>query len=109
MEIMNETSLNAFWAIDEYLTYKMSRHFDTYVLLLGLKDDSGLFMNFVGGTGGVEQNLYEKKGPAVFAFINHRYQILRGDDAKWIVDLALKVCCQYEGKLLNETAQAVGE
>lgn len=102
MEIMNETSLNAFWAIDEYLTYKMSRYFDTYILLLGLKDDSGFCMNFVGGTDGVEQNLYEKKGPAVFAFINHRYKIIRGEDAKWIVDLASKVCQQYANKLLKD-------
>lgn len=109
MKRMSESSMKIFFTINDYLIYKMSRHFDTYVLLLGLKDDSGLFMNFVGGTGGVEQNLYEKKGPAVLAFINHRYDILRGDDAKWIVDLALKVCCQYKDQLLNETAQAVGE
>lgn len=59
---MNETNLNTFWAIDEYLTYKMSRYFDTYILLLGLKDDSGFLMNFVGGKGGVEGNLYKEKG-----------------------------------------------
>lgn len=107
MTIINE---KIFATIDDYLTYKMSRHFDTYILLLGLKDDSGFLMNFVGGTGGVEQNLYKKKGPAVFAFINNRYEILRGENVKWIVDLALKICCRYEGQLLNKiTAQAVGE
>lgn len=89
MEIMNETSLNAFWAIDEYLTYKMSRYFDAYILLIGLKDDSGFFMNFAGGKGGVEGHLYKEKGPAVFAFIENNYKILRNDDAKWIVGLAL--------------------
>nr|DAH32240.1 MAG TPA: hypothetical protein [Caudoviricetes sp.] len=89
MEIMNETSLNVFWAIDEYLTYKMSRYFDAYILLIGLKDDSGFFMNFAGGKGGVEGHLYKEKGPAVFAFIGNNYKILRNDDAKWIVDLAL--------------------
>lgn len=56
MELMNEVSLNTFWAIDEYLTYKMSQYFDTYILLLGLKDDSSFLMNFVGGKGGVEGN-----------------------------------------------------
>ena len=61
MEIMNEANLNMFWAIDEYLTYKMSRYFDTYILLLGLKDDSGFFMNFEGGRGGIEGHLYKKK------------------------------------------------
>ena len=86
---MNETSLNVFWAIDEYLTYKMSRYFDAYILLIGLKDDSGFFMNFAGGKGGVEGHLYKEKGPAVFAFIGNNYKILRNDDAKWIVDLAL--------------------
>lgn len=90
-----------FATIDDYLTYKMSRHFDTYVLLLGIKDDHGFFMNFVGGTGGIEQNLYEKKGPAVFAFINNKYEILRDEDAKWIVDLALKLCAQYEDQLFS--------
>lgn len=35
MEIMNEANLNIFWAIDEYLTYKMSRYFGTYILLIG--------------------------------------------------------------------------
>ena len=94
MEIMNETNLNAFWAIDEYLTYKMSRYFDTYILLLGLKDDSGFFMNFVGGKGGVESHLYKEKGLAVFAFIGDNYKVMRNDDAKWIIDLALKLCEQ---------------
>lgn len=94
MEIMNEADLNMFWAIDEYLTYKMSRYFDAYILLLGLKDDSGFFMNFEGGRGGVEGHLYKEKGPAVFAFIDDNYKILRNDDAKWIVDLALKLCKQ---------------
>lgn len=94
MELMNETNLNTFWAIDEYLTYKMSRYFDTYILLLGLKDDSGFLMNFVGGRGGVEGHLYKEKGPTVFAFIDDNYKILRNDDAKWIIDLALKLCEQ---------------
>lgn len=94
MEIMNEANLNMFWAIDEYLTYKMSRYFDTYILLLGLKDDSGFFMNFEGGKGGVEGHLYKEKGPAVFAFIDDNYKILRNDVAKWIIDLALKLCEQ---------------
>lgn len=94
MEIMNEADLNMFWAIDEYLTYKMSRYFDTYILLLGLKDDSGFFMNFEGGKGGVEGHLYKEKDPAVFAFIDDNYKILRNDDAKWIIDLALKLCEQ---------------
>ena len=61
---MNETKENTFWAIDEYLTYKMSRYFDAYILLLGLKDDSGFLIDFVGGRGGVEENLYKEKGPA---------------------------------------------
>lgn len=91
---MNETNLNTFWAIDGYLTYKMSRYFDTYILLLGLKDDSDFLMNFVGGRGGVEGHLYKEKGPAVFAFIDDNYKILRNDDAKWIIDLALKLCEQ---------------
>ena len=91
---MNETKENTFWAIDEYLTYKMSRHFDDYILLLGLKDDSGFLMDFVGGRGGVEYNLYKEKSPAVFAFIGNNYKILRNDDAKWIIDLALKLCEQ---------------
>jgi hypothetical protein len=91
---MNETNLNTFWAIDEYLTYKMSRYFDTYILLLGLKDDSDFLTNFVGGRGGVEGHLYKEKGPAVFAFIDDNYKILRNDDAKWIIDLALKLCEQ---------------
>lgn len=94
MELMNETNLNTFWAIDEYLTYKMSRYFDTYILLLGLKDDSGFLMNFVGGRGGVEGHLYKEKGPTVFTFIDDNYKILRNDDAKWIIDLALKLCEQ---------------
>lgn len=94
MEIMNEADLNMFWAIDEYLTYKMSRYFDAYILLLGLKDDSGFFMNFEGGIGGIEGHLYKEKGPAVFAFIDDNYKILRNDDAKWIIDLALKLCEQ---------------
>ena len=94
MKQMNETNLNTFWAIDEYLTYKMSRYFDTYILLLGLKDDSGFFMNFEGGRGGIEGHLYKEKGPAVFAFIDDNYKILRNDDAKWIIDLALKLCKQ---------------
>lgn len=94
MEIMNEANLNMFWAIDEYLTYKMSRYFDAYILLIGLKDDSGFLMNFVGGKGGVEGNLYKEKGPAVFVFIGDNYKILRNDDAKWIIDLALKLCKQ---------------
>lgn len=94
MEIMNEADLNMFWAIDEYLTYKMSRYFGTYILLIGLKDDSGFFMNFEGGRGGVEGHLYKEKGPAVFAFIDDNYKILRNDDAKWIIDLALKLCKQ---------------
>lgn len=94
MEIMNEANLNMFWAIDEYLTYKMSRYFDTYILLIGLKDDSDFFMNFEGGRGGVEGHLYKEKGPAVFAFIDDNYKILRHDDAKWIIDLALKLCEQ---------------
>lgn len=94
MEIMNKADLNMFWAIDEYLTYKMSRYFDTYILLLGLKDDSGFFMNFEGGKGGVKGHLYKEKGPAVFAFIDDNYKILRNDDAKWIIDLALKLCEQ---------------
>lgn len=94
MELMNEANLNMFWAIDEYLTYKMSRNFDTYILLLGLKDDSGFLMNFVGGRGGVEGHLYKEKCPAVFAFIDDNYKILRNDDAKWIIDLALKLCEQ---------------
>ena len=94
MEIMNEADLNMFWAIDEYLTCKMSRYFDTYILLIGLKDDSGFFMNFEGGRGGVEGHLYKEKGPAVFAFIDDNYKILRNDDAKWIIDLALKLCKQ---------------
>lgn len=94
MEIMNETSLNVFWAIDEYLTYKMSRYFDTYILLLGLKDDSGFLMNFVGSKGGVEGHLYKEKGPAVFTFIGDNYKILRNDYARWIVNLALKLCEQ---------------
>lgn len=95
MQIMNEANLNMFWAIDEYLTYKMSRYFDAYILLLGLKDDSGFLMNFVGGKGGVEDHLYKEKGPAVFAFIGNNYKILRNDDAKWIVDLALKLCKHF--------------
>ena len=45
MELMNEDNLNTFCTIDEYLTYKMSRYFYTYILLLGLKDDSGFLMN----------------------------------------------------------------
>lgn len=94
MELMNKTNLNTFWAIDEYLTYKMSRYFDTYILLLGLKDDSDFLMNFVGGRGGVEGHLYKEKGPAVFVFIDDNYKILRNDDAKWIIDLALKLCEQ---------------
>lgn len=94
MEIMNETKENTFWAIDEYLTYKMSRYFDAYILLLGLKDDSGFLIDFVGGRGGVEENLYKEKGPAVFAFIGNNYKVLRNDDAKWIIDLALKLCVQ---------------
>lgn len=94
MKQMNEANLNTFWAIDEYLTYKMSRYFDTYILLLGLKDDPGFLMNFVGGRGGVEGHLYKEKGPAVFAFIDDNYKILRNDDAKWIIDLALKLCEQ---------------
>ena len=94
MELMNEANLNMFWAIDEYLTYKLSRYFGTYILLLGLKDDSGFLMNFVGGRGGVEGHLYKEKGPAVFAFIDDNYKILRNDDAKWIIDLALKLCEQ---------------
>lgn len=94
MELMNETDLNTFWKIDEYLTYKMSRYFDTYILLLGLKDDSGFLMNLVGGKNGVEGNLYKEKGPAVFIFIGDNYKILRNDDAKWIIDLALKLCEQ---------------
>lgn len=94
MEIMDEANLNMFWAIDEYLTYKMSRYFDTYILLIGLKDDSDFFMNFEGGKGGVEGHLYKEKGPAVFAFIGNNYKILRNNDAKWIVDLALKLCKQ---------------
>lgn len=91
---MNETKENTFWAIDEYLTYKMSRHFDDYILLLELKDDSGFLVDFVGGRGGVEYNLYKEKGPAVFAFIGNNYKVLRNDDAKWIIDLALKLCVQ---------------
>ena len=101
MEQMSDTSLNAFWAIDEYLTYKMSRYFDTYILLIGLKNDSGFFMDFEGGRGGVEYHLYKEKGLAVFAFIGDNYKILRNDDAKWIVDLALKLCSQYEDQLFN--------
>ena len=100
MEPMNETRLNTFWTIDEYLTYKMSRYFDTYILLLGLKDDSGFFTDFVGGEGG-HYYLYKQKGPAVFAFINDNYKVLRGNDAKWIVDLALKVFKQYEDQLFD--------
>lgn len=91
---MDEANLNTFWAIDEYLTYKMSQYFDTYILLLGLKDDSGFLIDFVGGRGGVEENLHKEKGPAVFAFIGNGYKVLRNDDAKWIVDLALKLCKQ---------------
>ena len=68
---MNETKENTFWAIDEYLTYKM-----------------------LGGRRGVEYNLYKEKGPAVFAFIGNIYKVLRNDDAKWIIDLALKLCVQ---------------
>ena len=94
MKLMNETNLNTFWAIDEYLTYKMSQYFDTHILLLGLKDDSGFLMNCVGGKGGFEGNLYKEKGPAVFVFIGDNYKILRNDDAKWIIDLALKLCEQ---------------
>lgn len=94
MEIMNEANLNMFWAIDEYLTYKISRYFNAYILLIGLKDDSGFFMNFEGSKGGVEGHLCKEKGPAVFAFIGNNYKILRNDDAKWIVDLALKLCKQ---------------
>lgn len=94
MKQMNEANLNTFWAINEYLTYKMSKHFDAYILLLGLKDDSGFLMNFAGGGGGVEENLYKEKGPAVFAFIENDYKVLRNDDAKWIIDLALKLCNQ---------------
>ena len=94
MEIMNEANLSMFWAIDEYLTYKMSRYFNTYILLLGLKDDSGFFMNFEGGRGEVEGHLYKEKGPAVFAFIDDNYKTLRNDDARWIIDLALKLCKQ---------------
>jgi hypothetical protein len=94
MEIMNETKENTFWAIDEYLTYKMSRYFNAYILLIGLKDDSGFFINFEGGRGGVEGHLYKEKGPAVFIFIGDNYKILRNDDAKWIIDLALKLCEQ---------------
>lgn len=101
MEIMNKANLNMFWAIDEYLTYKMSRYFDTYILLLGLKDDSGFFMNFESGLGEVEYHLYKEKGLAVFAFIGDNYKILRNGDAKWIVDLALKLCSQYEDQLFN--------
>lgn len=101
MEIMNEANLNIFWAIDEYLTYKMSRYFGTYILLIGLKNDSGFLMNFVGGRGGVEYHLYKEKGLAVFAFIGDNYKILRNDDAKQIVDLALKLCSQYEDQLFN--------
>lgn len=94
MEIMNEANLNMFWAIDEYLTYKMSQYFNAYTLLIGLKDDSGFFMNFEGGRGGVECHLYKEKGPAVFVFIGDNYKILRNNDAKWIIDLALKLCEQ---------------
>lgn len=94
MEIMNEADLNMFWAIDEYLTYKMSRYFNAYILLIGLKDDSGFFMNFEGGRGGVDGHLYKEKGPAVFAFIDDNYKILHNDDAKWIIDLVLKLCEQ---------------
>lgn len=99
---MNQVNEKLFGAIDEYLTYKMSRHFDTYVLLLGLKNDSGLYMNFIGGAGGVEYRLYQRKGPAVFVFINHRYRVLHDDEAKWIVDLARKLCIQYANQLFNE-------
>lgn len=91
---MNEANLNMFWAIDEYLTYKISRYFNAYILLIGLKDDSGFSMNFEGGRGGVEGHLYKEKGPAVFAFIDDNYKILRNDDARWIIDLALKLCKQ---------------
>lgn len=93
MKQMNEATLNTFWAIDEYLTYKMSLYFDAYILLLGLKADSGFLMDFVGG-GGIEENLYKEKGPAVFAFIGNGYKVLRNDDAKWIIELALKLCNQ---------------
>ena len=92
MRCMSKADEQTFFAIDEYLTYKMSRHFDTYVLLIGLKDDSGFLMDFMGGRGGVEYNLYKEKGPAVFAFIGDEYKLLCNDDAKWIVDLALKLC-----------------
>ena len=94
MKRMSESSMKIFFTINDYLTYKMSRYFDTYILLLGLKDDSGFLMNFVGGKGGVEGNLYKEKGPAVFVFIGDNYKILRNDDAKWIIDLALKLCEQ---------------
>lgn len=92
---MNEANLNMFWAIDKYLTYKISRYFNAYILLIGLKDDSGFFMNFEGGKGGVEGHLYKEKGPAVFAFIGNNYKILRNDDAKWIVDLALNYANKF--------------
>lgn len=98
---MNQVNEKLFGAIDEYLTYKMSRHFDTYVLLVGLKSDEGLYMNFIGGANGVEYHLYKQKGPSVFAFINHRYRVLRDDDAKWIVDLARKLCTQYANQLFD--------
>lgn len=98
MKQMSEVDEAIFWAIDEYLTYKMSRHFNAYVLLLGLKDNSGFLMDFMGGRGGVEYNLYKEKGSAVFAFINDDYKVLRNDDAKWIVDIALKPCRQLFDK-----------
>lgn len=99
---MNQVNEKIFGAIDEYLTYKISRHFDAYVLLLGLKNDSGLYMNFVGGSDGVEYRLYQQKGPAVFAFIDRKYRVLHGDEAKWIVDLARKLCIQYSNQLFDE-------
>lgn len=98
---MSKASEKIFYATNEYLTYKMSRYFDTHVLLLGLKDNSGFFMDFVGGAG-VYYHLYEQTGPAVFAFIDDNYKVLRGDDAEWITNLALKICQQYDEQLFNE-------
>lgn len=98
---MSKASEEIFYTTNEYLTYKMSRYFDTYVLLLGLKDNSGFFMDFVGGAG-VYYHLYKQTGPAVFAFIDDNYKVLRGDDAEWITNLALKTCQQYNEQLFNE-------
>ena len=55
---MSKASEEIFYTTNEYLTYKMSRYFDTYVLLLGLKDNSGFFMDVVDGAG-VHYHLYK--------------------------------------------------